>query len=125
VEIVDDSVVVVDRGTVAAVIADRVMWHSWWPECDVTVVRNAGPDGMRWALRGALVGSTEVVIEPHGEGVLVHYALLADPTQPGSSDQPRALPDSPHGRRELEALRRRHLLAWKRTIWTMAIPAGR
>lgn len=125
VEIVDESVVVVDRGTVAAVIADRARWRAWWPECQVTVVRDAGPEGMRWAVRGALVGYTEVTVRSHRQGVLVQYALSADPTQPGSTDQPRALPDSPYGRRELEALHRRHLLAWKRTIWTLATPVGR
>ena len=125
VEIVDETVVVVDRGTVAAVVADRGRWRAWWPECDVTVIVDDGSEGMRWSVRGALVGVTEVRIRAHADGVLVTYSLAADPTRPGSSSEARILPDSPYGRRELDAIRRRHLLAWKRTVWTLAEPASR
>ena len=125
VEIVDETVVVVDRGIVAAVLADRAQWRAWWPDCDVTVVIDRGIDGMRWSVRGALVGYTEVEVRAHSRGVLVRYSLGVDPTVPGSASQPRTLPDSPRGRRELDDLRRRQLLAWKRTVWTLAEPAAR
>jgi hypothetical protein len=119
VEIVDETLIVVRRETLAAVVADRARWVAWWPGLEATVVVDRGVDGLRWTVTGGLVGSAEVVLTPVGAGVLVRYALAADPTAPGSRTRARLLPDSPHGRRELADLRRRHALAWKATVWSL------
>ena len=118
VEIVDETLVVVDRGTMAAVVADRRRWREWWPDLEVSVVLDRGVEGMRWSVSGALVGYTDVRLVLDPGGVVVRYSLTADPTVPGSPAIPRAMPDSPHGRREIQALRQRPVLAWKRTVWT-------
>jgi len=119
VEIVDETLVVVDQGTMAAVVADRRRWREWWPGLEVTVVLDRGMEGMRWSVRGALVGYTDVRLVRDPAGVVVRYSLTADPTVPGSPGTARALPDSPHGQREIQALRQRQVLAWKRTVWTI------
>jgi hypothetical protein len=126
VEIRDETVVVVDRGAFAAVVADAGRWGAWWPGCHVVVVVDRGMDGLRWSITGALVGYTEVRLVAHETGALVRYELVADPTVPGTVDRPRAIPDSPRGRRELDDVRRRQLMAWKRTVWSImeALEAG-
>lgn len=119
VEIVDETVIVVRQGTLAAVVADRARWRGWWPGLEPTVVVDRGLDGLQWRLDGGLVGRAEVVLTPVREGVLLRFVLAADPAAPGSRTRPRRLPDSPHGRRELAALRRRHALAWKAAVWSL------
>ncbi len=124
VEIVDETLVVVDRVAIAAVVADQRRWIQWWPECEVTVILDRGVDGMRWSVRGALVGYSEVRLLARPDGVVIHYVLAVDPTAPGSSTTARSIPASPRGRRELADLRRRQLLAWKSTVWAMMETLG-
>jgi hypothetical protein len=119
VEIVDETLVVVDRGMVAAVVADRRRWREWWPDLDVVVVLDRGQEGMRWSIRGPLVGFTDVRLVLDPAGVVVQYSLVADPTVPGTTTTARAVPDSPRGQRELATLRQRHLVAWKAVVWAL------
>jgi hypothetical protein len=119
VEILDETVIVVRRETLAAVVGDRGRWVAWWPDLDVTIVRDRGLDGMQWSVVGALVGTCDVVLVEQGAGVLVRYALRADPSDPGSRTTARRIPDSPRGQRELSSLRRRHAMAWKRAVWEL------
>lgn len=119
VEIHDETIIVVRRDLLASVVADRTRWVAWWPGLEATVLVDRGVEGMRWSVSGALVGSSDVALVEQANGVLVRYALTAEPTEPGSRTQPRRLPDSPHGRRELAALRRRQVLAWKATVWAL------
>lgn len=111
--------IVVSRGAVAAVLAQRRRWRAWWPQTDVTVVLDRGLDGMRWSLSGAVVGVTDVALVEVGTGVLVRYEMSVDPVTPGTSGAPRALPKSPHGRRELADLHRQQTVAWKRVVWAL------
>ena len=73
-----------------------------------------GADGLRWTVRGALVGTMEVWLEPMLDGTLLHYFLRAD--LPGSADPRRA-----------ERERRRRQLATKRITLglKMALEHGR
>jgi hypothetical protein len=119
VEITDESVVVVDLEVLAMVVADRRRWRDWWPDCDVVVVVDRGVEGLGWSVSGALVGYSEISLEVLPAGVMLRYSLSADPTVPGTTDRARVVPDSPWGRRELDDLRRRHVLAWKRTVWSI------
>ncbi len=117
VEVSDDTVILVAPEAVAAIVADRGRWVAWWPDLDVAVLVDRGRDGMRWTVAGALVGVAEVRLVPQANGVLVRYALVAEPTEPGSRSTPRRLPESPRGRRELDGLRRRQAMAWKAVVW--------
>ena len=119
VDLVDETYVVVDRAQLALVVADRTRWQLWWPELTLTVFMDRGLDGIRWSVSGAMVGSSEIWLEQVGDGVLLHYYLRADPALPGSPAMARTIPASPHGRRQIDALRNRHALAWKRTVWAL------
>ncbi len=119
IEIRDEVVIVVSRGTVATVIAQRSRWRTWWPRSRATVVVDHGAEGMRWALTGEMVGSTQITLVDEADGVRVRYAMSVDPTVPGSATVARALPDSPYGRRELVDLRRRQETAWKQVMWAL------
>ena len=119
VDLVDETYVVVERIRIAAVVADPVRWRAWWPGLELSVFMDRGLDGMRWSVTGDLVGSCELWLEAQGDGVIVHYYLRADPTVPQSRTTPRRLPESARGRREVDRLRRRHAVAWKRVIWAL------
>lgn len=119
VDLVDETYVVVERGRLAAVIADPSRWRQWWPSLDLTVFMDRGLDGIRWSITGELIGSAEIWLEVYGDGVLVHYYLRGEPTVPGSATTARSLPDSACGRRELDRLRRHHAIAWKRVVWSL------
>jgi hypothetical protein len=119
VDLVDETYVVVDRTRLAAVVADPTRWRRWWPTLELTVFMDRGIEGVRWSITGELIGSAEIWLEDLGRGVMVHYYLRGEPTVPGSPTQPRSLPDSARGRREIDRLRRRHALAWKQVIWAL------
>jgi hypothetical protein len=46
------------------------------------VTRDRGVKGVQWSVRGALVGSMEIWLEPVGDGVVLHWFLRADPPDP-------------------------------------------
>lgn len=118
-EVRDETVIVVSRRSVAAVLSQRRRWRTWWPLVEATVVVDRGDDGMRWSLTGAFVGITDVTLVEDAGGVLVRYTMSVDPSVPGTPGAARALPQSPHGRRELADLRRQQAVAWKRVVWAL------
>ena len=65
-----------------------------------------------------------LMVSVHGDGAQVHYVLQVDPSVPGSRTTARRLPDSPHGRREMQGIRLRHVMAWKRTVWSLTDELG-
>jgi hypothetical protein len=127
VDLVDETFIVVEPAVIAGIVAERTRWRQWWPDLELTVFMDRGLQGIRWSVAGPVVGSCEVWLEGHGDGVIVHYYLRVDPTLPGSRTERRSLPDSPRARRQLRALERRHAVRWKRTIWALKdeLEAGR
>ena len=119
VDLVDETFIVVAPARIAAVVADSRRWAAWWPGLNLAVFMDRGLEGLRWTVTGELVGSTEIWLESHRDGVVVHHYLRAEPTEPGSATRPRRIPESTRGRREADRLRRRHALAWKRSIWSL------
>jgi hypothetical protein len=79
IDIMDDSFVVASPTVLAARFADRRLWETWWPGLELTVARDRGRKGIRWTVRGHLVGTAEIWLEPWGDGVIVHWYLRADP----------------------------------------------
>jgi hypothetical protein len=117
IDVVDESFIRAQPEAVAAAVAQR--WPAWWPNLMLQVYMNRGLQGLRWTVAGELVGSSEIWLEEHAPGVIVHYFLRADPAVPGD---PTTIRDAAMTRRahaQLEALRRRHVLAWKRIIWAL------
>ncbi|MBO0839868.1 MAG: polyketide cyclase / dehydrase and lipid transport [Sciscionella sp.] len=78
IDVVDETFIVAPAKIVAAACADRDNWRSWWPDLRLEVYADRGDEGLRWTVRGALIGTMEVWLEPMLDGVLLHYFLRAD-----------------------------------------------
>jgi hypothetical protein len=78
VEIADDTFIVAAPLDLAAVVADKGRWRLWWPDLELTVVRDRGAAGFVWAVRGPLEGEMEIWLEPVADGVVLHYLVRAD-----------------------------------------------
>jgi hypothetical protein len=115
-DLVDETFVVASPAKLARLVRNPARWRQWWPDLELDVFQDRGEQGMRWNVRGALTGSMEVWLEPHGDGVVVHYYLRCDPPG-GRVLRPRA------AQRELR--RRAHRA--KRVFWAVKdqVEAGR
>jgi hypothetical protein len=78
VDVVDETFLAVPPGSVATVFADPESWRRFWPDLRLDVYADRGEEGLRWTVRGALVGTMEVWLEPMLDGTLLHYFLRAD-----------------------------------------------
>jgi hypothetical protein len=78
-DVVDETFIAVPPGSVAAAFADPRSWQRYWPDLVLEVYRDRGDEGLRWTVRGALVGTMEIWLEPILDGTLVHYFLRATP----------------------------------------------
>jgi hypothetical protein len=101
VDIVDETFLVVPPKIVASAFADPATWRRYWPDLILSVYADRGDEGIRWTVRGALVGTMEVWLEPMLDGTLLHYFLRAE------------LPATTSGR-DADRERRRRQLAAKR-----------
>jgi hypothetical protein len=82
VDLVDETFLAVPPETVAAAFADRSAWTRYWPDLVLEVYTDRGEKGLRWTVRGAMVGTMEVWLEPVLDGTLLHYFLRATPAGP-------------------------------------------
>jgi hypothetical protein len=92
VDIVDETFLVAPPKVVASVFADPVGWRRYWPDLTLSVYLDRGDQGLRWTVRGALVGTMEVWLEPMLDGTLLHYFLRAElsaPARPRDVDRER------------------------------------
>jgi len=87
-DIVDETFLAVPPSTIAAAFADPASWRRYWPDLVLDLYTDRGDEGMRWTVRGALVGTMEIWLEPVLDGTLLHYFLRAGP--PGEP-KPREL----------------------------------
>ncbi|HKS48646.1 MAG TPA: polyketide cyclase / dehydrase and lipid transport [Amycolatopsis sp.] len=81
-DIVDETFLAVPPKTIAAAFADPAAWREYWPDLVLEVYTDRGDEGLRWTVRGALVGTMEVWLEPMLDGTLLHYFLRATPAVP-------------------------------------------
>jgi hypothetical protein len=121
VDLIDETFVVADPDAVAAVVADPRRWRAWWPDLRLTVFMDRGRQGVRWSVAGRLVGSSEIWLEPFGDGVIVHYYLRCEPATPRRPHSPR------RAARAAARLRHRHAVAWKLRVNSLKdeLEAGR
>jgi hypothetical protein len=122
IDLVEESFIAATPEVVAAVVRDAANWRSWWPDLALSVFQDRGEKGVRWNVTGALVGSAEIWLQAHGDGVIVHYYLRTDPTAPGSSTEAAA-----YDARRAERERRARGAAARRLFWRLKdeIEAGR
>jgi len=78
VDVIDETFLAVPQSTVKAAFADPRAWRRFWPDLDLAVYADRGDEGVRWTVRGALVGTMEVWLEPVLDGTVLHYFLRAD-----------------------------------------------
>ncbi|WP_040407443.1 hypothetical protein [Amycolatopsis nigrescens] len=81
-DIVDETFLAVPASTVAAAFADPAAWTRYWPDLVLEVYTDRGDEGLRWTVRGALVGTMEIWLEPVLDGTVLHYFLRASPAAP-------------------------------------------
>ncbi|HEX5118920.1 MAG TPA: polyketide cyclase / dehydrase and lipid transport [Pseudonocardiaceae bacterium] len=117
VDVVDETFLVAPPKVVAALFAQPATWRRYWPDLTLAVYADRGTEGLRWTVRGALVGTMEVWLEPVLDGTVLHYFLRADP------------PDPITPRRALRERRRRQLAAKRVALMLKAVledgrPAG-
>ena len=117
IDVVDESFIRVQREVLAAVVAER--WPRWWSNVYLEVYMDRGIEGMRWTVTGEMVGSSEIWLEEQAPGVVLHYYLRAEPTVPGTTATARAASTTRRAHAQLDAMRRRHVLAWKRIVWAL------
>ena len=89
-DVIDETFLAVPPGTVAKAFADPESWRRYWPDLRLEVYADRGDEGLRWTVRGSLVGTMEVWLEPVLDGTLLHYFLRADPP-PGAQPRPARL----------------------------------
>jgi hypothetical protein len=118
VDLVDETYVVADRATLAAVVGDTGRWAQWWPELSLSVFMDRGLDGIRWSVTGRWVGSLEIWLEQVGDGVLVHHYARLDPVD-HATGVARPLPHDAAGWRRAARARARRARAWKRSVWAL------
>lgn len=107
IDLVDDTFVVAAPERLAEVVADPERWRGWWPDLQLTTTRDRGVKGRQWRVRGALVGTAEVWLEPWRDGVIVHCYLRCEiPGAGGATTAARAV----------DRERRRRAQAWKRVV---------
>jgi hypothetical protein len=87
VDVIDETFLAVPPGSVAAAFADPRAWRRFWPDLRLELYADRGVEGARWTVRGALVGTMEVWLEPVLDGTVLHYFLRAD-FPPGVAGRP-------------------------------------
>jgi hypothetical protein len=89
VDVSDETFLVVPPAMLAEVFADQANCRRYWPDLRLRVYADRGVEGLRWTVRGALVGTMEVWLEPVLDGTMLHYFLRAN--VPGPDGQPVTL----------------------------------
>ncbi|NLE79054.1 MAG: polyketide cyclase / dehydrase and lipid transport [Rhodococcus sp.] len=82
IQVADQTFVAAAPERVAAAIGSTSRWRMWWPDLRLTVGEDRGEKGIRWTVSGPVVGTMEVWLEAVLDGVIVHYFLHAEPTDP-------------------------------------------
>jgi hypothetical protein len=118
VDLIDETFIAAAPATVSAALHDPAVTREIWPDLTLTVFQDRAEAGVRWTATGGLVGSTEVWVEPWGDGALLHVYVRADITRRGSEIEP--ITGSPR-RVARRAQRERQRRAWshKRATWAL------
>ncbi len=101
---IDETFLAVPPSSVAAAFADPGAWRRFWPDLRLAVYADRGVEGLRWTVRGALVGTMEVWLEPVLDGTVLHYFLRADFPPGGAIKAIRAVKEAQRRQRAAKAV---------------------
>jgi hypothetical protein len=87
IQVADVAFIAAHPSAVAAAMAGAQRWRGWFPDLRLTVTEDRGDLGLRWQVAGPIVGTSEMWIEPHLDGSLLHYFLHTEPAAPMSPDE--------------------------------------
>jgi hypothetical protein len=118
VDLIDETFIAASPAAVAHALHEGAVTAAIWPDLELTVFQDRGDAGVRWTATGALVGSTEVWIEPWGDGALLHVYVRADITRRGSALEP-ITGTARRVARRAQRERRRRAWAHKRGAWAL------
>ncbi|MBY4038876.1 polyketide cyclase / dehydrase and lipid transport [Rhodococcus fascians] len=85
IQVADQTFVAAPGAAVAQAFVSPERWRRWWPDLSLTVTEYRGEKGIRWSVRGGVVGTMELWLEPVLDGVIVHYFLHAEPASSSES----------------------------------------
>lgn len=105
VDVHDETFLAVPPPALAEVFADPARCRRFWPDLELGVYADRGREGRRWTVRGSLIGTMEVWLEPVLDGTVLHYFLRADPAGPDGHPRPLS------GRAAVAEIGRRQLAA--------------
>ena len=60
---------------VKAAVIDPAAWRLWWPSWQVRIAEDRGAAGARLHICAPWPGTSELYLEAHRDGVIVHYFL--------------------------------------------------
>jgi hypothetical protein len=103
-ELSDETFIAADRSVVAAIVADPGRWAEWWPDLQLTLLRDRGPKGCQWQVSAGPAGTVEIYLEPWHDGTLLHLFLRLE------------LPAGRVSAGQLHRAARDRTLSWKRRI---------
>ena len=89
-----DDLVVADPAYVAERLGLDTLWREWWPDLVLTPYERRGPEGVRWTVTGAAIGTAEWWLEQVRDGVVVHWYLRVDPLRSTGPRRLRRLQES-------------------------------
>ncbi len=89
-----DDLVVADSAYVAERLGLDTLWREWWPDLVLTPYERRGPEGVRWTVTGAAIGTAEWWLEQVRDGVVVHWYLRVDPVRSTGPRRLRRLQES-------------------------------
>lgn len=123
-DIVDETFLVVPPKILASAFADPASWRQYWPDLNLEVYLDRGDAGLRWTVRGALVGTMEVWLEPVLDGTLLHYFLRADLPDTGDNRTRRTRPRDVRRERTRRQLAAKRIALDLKTVLEEGRPAG-
>ena len=88
-DVIDETFVRADPAAVAAALHEPGLWERMFPGLELHVFQDRGDAGLRFTVTGGMVGTSELWVEPWGDGAIVHYYLRADLTRKGSATEAR------------------------------------
>jgi hypothetical protein len=84
IDLIEETYVAASPALVVAAVREPAFAAALWPDLHLAVFMDRGDAGLRWTATGALTGSCEIWLEPHGDGVIAHTYLRAE--APGPMD---------------------------------------